>query len=126
MIGEPGGKTAIAEGMALRIVNGDAESLDKRLLALDMGALIAGAKYRGEFEERLKGILNEVDVRGISCSSTRRTRLLARVNPMARWMRRNSSNRLARENCTVSVRPRSTNTANTWKRTQPLRAVSSP
>jgi len=63
LIGEPGvGKTAIAEGLALRIVNGDVpESLaDKRLLSLDMGALIAGAKYRGEFEERLKSVLNEV------------------------------------------------------------------
>ena len=63
LIGEPGvGKTAIAEGLALRIANGDVPDglKDRRLMSLDMGALIAGAKYRGEFEERLKGVLDEV------------------------------------------------------------------
>ena len=63
LIGEPGvGKTAIVEGLAIRIVNGDVPTVlkDKRIVALDMGALIAGAKYRGEFEDRLKAVIKEV------------------------------------------------------------------
>ena len=72
IIGEPGtGKTAIVEGLAQRIVRGDVpENLKNRLVfSLDMGALVAGAKYKGEFEERLKGVINEVVVIAVPCGS---------------------------------------------------------
>ena len=91
LIGEPGvGKTAIAEGLAQRIVRGDVpEGLkDRTIFSLDMGALIAGAKYRGEFEERLKAVLNEVkksDGKIILFIDELHT-IVARARPRAAWM----------------------------------------
>lgn len=90
LIGEPGvGKTAIAEGLALRIVRGDVPNnlKDRKLFSLDMGSLIAGAKFRGEFEERLKAVLGEVKrARAKSfCSSTSFTPSWERARPRAPW-----------------------------------------
>ena len=91
LIGDPGvGKTAIVEGLARRIISGDVpESLKKkRIIAMDIGAMVAGAKFRGEFEDRLKAFLKEVtDSPGgrSFCSSTNCTRLSARARPKVRW-----------------------------------------
>ncbi len=118
LIGEPGvGKTAIVEGLAQRIVRGDVpEGLrDKRIVALDMGALVAGAKYRGEFEERLKAVLKEVtDAAGPGRALHRRAAHGGRApaRPKGRSTPRTCSSRCwPAASCTRSARPRSTSTA---------------
>ena len=125
LIGEPGvGKTAIVEGLAQRIVAGDvSETLkNRRLVALDMGALVAGAKYRGEFEDRLKAVLRRwrTPKGRSSSSSTSCTPWWAPVRPRARWTPPTCSNRRSpAAPCAVSAPPRSTSTASTSRRTRP-------
>ena len=96
LIGEPGvGKTAIVEGLAQRIVDGDvpAPLLDKRVLQLDVGSLVAGTMYRGQFEERLKRVIEELKPPAPSSSSTKCICWWEPAQPARRWMRPISSSR---------------------------------
>src|ERR1700682_5448622 len=139
LIGEPGvGKTAIVEGLAQRIVGGDVpEGLKgKRLLAIDIGAMVAGSKYRGEFEDRLKAVLREItESEGeIICFIDELHTLVgagaaegAGAGRKARWTRRISSSRPWRAASSAAwAPPPSTSTASTSKRTPPSSAASSP
>lgn len=130
LVGEPGtGKTAIAEGLAMRIVRGDVpENLkSKQIYSLDMGALVAGAKYKGEFEERLKAIVNEVSGSDgeIILLSMKSILLSERAKERVPWTRQIFLNRLWHAaNSVQSARPLLTSTRNTSRRTKRWNAVS--